>query len=70
MPVADVVMGPPLHLAGAHREQRPSAIQSLGLRLLVDSENRRLLRGMEVETRQAGYFGLQPWSLLHLKPRI
>ena len=46
--VAFVVVRAPLHLSRAHRQQRLSAIKSLNLALLVDTDDQRLVRWAEV----------------------
>jgi hypothetical protein len=47
--VALVVMGAPLDLAGAHRQQRLAAIQCLDLRLLVHAQHQRAVGRCHVE---------------------
>src|SRR6266542_6886513 len=47
--MARVVVGPALHLPGPHRQQRLRAIQGLNLGFLVDAQDQRLVRWIEVE---------------------
>src|SRR3989454_3907525 len=47
--MARVVVGPALHLPGPHRQQRLRAIQGLNLGFLVDAQDQRLVRRIEVE---------------------
>src|SRR4029434_4819628 len=47
--VSDVVVGTPLRLSGAHREERWSAIECLYLRLLIHTQNHGLLGRIEIK---------------------
>ena len=47
--MALVIVGAPLDLAGAHRQQRLGAVERLDLALLVDAQHQRALRRIEVE---------------------
>jgi len=47
--VAVVIVRAPLDLSGTHREQRLRAVQSLDLALLVDADDKRLVRRIEIE---------------------
>ena len=44
--VADVVMGPPFHLARAQGENGLGAVQRLNLRLLIDRQHERTIGPM------------------------
>ncbi len=48
-PVATVVMGAPFNLPGSHRENGLCAIQRLNLGLLIDAQDQRTLRRIEVQ---------------------
>ena len=47
--MATVVVCAPLDLAWLHRQQWLRAIQSLNLRFLIDAEDQRILRWIQVE---------------------
>ena len=47
--VAFVVVGAPLDLAGAHRQQRLRAIQRLDLALFIDAKHQSALRRVKIE---------------------
>ena len=44
-----VVVRPPLHLAGLHRQQRLRAVERLNLRLLIDAEHRGMRRRIQIQ---------------------
>jgi len=46
--VSLIVMGAPLYLAGAHRQQGLPPIEGLNLGLLIDAENHGVLRWVEI----------------------
>ena len=48
--MAAVVMRATLDLPRAHRQQRARAIQRLNLRFLIDAQDKRFVRGMEIQT--------------------
>jgi hypothetical protein len=52
-------VGAPLHLAGAHGQERLGPVESLDLALLIDTEHHRLLGGMQVEADDVGDLLLQ-----------
>lgn len=45
--MAAIVMRAALDLPGSHRQQRGCAVQGLDLRLLIDAQDERFIRGME-----------------------
>jgi hypothetical protein len=51
-----VVMRAPLHLAGPHRQQRLCAIERLDLRFLVDAEDRRMFRRIQIQPHDVPHF--------------
>ena len=47
--MAPVVVRAALHLAGSHRQQRLGAVERLDLALLVDAQNQRAIRRIEIQ---------------------
>ena len=54
--VAGVVVRTPFHLPGSHRQKRLLPVESLDLRLLVDTQDDGVLRWVQVETDDIAHF--------------
>ena len=54
--VTQIVGSTPLSLAGAHRQQRLTAIECLDLALLVDAQHQRAVRRIEVKPDDIAHF--------------
>ena len=62
-------MGAPLGQAGAQRQRRLGAVERLDLGLLIDTDHKRALRRVEVETDDAQTFAMSCGSFECLKVR-
>jgi len=71
--MARVVVGPARHLSGPHRQQRLRAIQGLNLGFLVDAQDQRLVRRVEVEPYDVAAVnavrGSGKWRTIYLRKK-
>ena len=54
--MTDIVVSPPLHLAGAHGQQRVGTVQCLNLGLLIHTQHHGSIRRAEVEPHDVAHF--------------
>jgi len=66
--VAQIVGRTPLSLAGAHRQQRLTAIERLDLALLVDTQHQRAVGRIEVKPDDIAHFLDEQWVFGKLEP--
>jgi hypothetical protein len=54
--MAFIVMRASLHLPGTHRQQRLGAVQRLDLAFLIDADDQRLVRRIQIKPHDIAYF--------------
>jgi hypothetical protein len=65
--VALVVVSAPLHLAGAHGQQRRGSIEGLYLRLLVDAQNQRPVGRIQIQAHDVAHLVDEEWIATELE---
>src|SRR5271165_7457303 len=55
-PMANVIMGDPLHVTEPHGQHRLGTVQSLNLALLIHAKHQRVVRRIEVKPCDIAYF--------------
>ena len=67
-PVARVIRSAAPGLTGAHRQQWLTAIERLNLRLLINAQDQRLVRRIQLQTDDIAHLSMNSGSLESLKP--